>query len=49
MEQPKEPETTQQKPPKPPTPPVDAKKKPREDSARLKGEADVETGQHALE
>jgi hypothetical protein len=49
LEQPKEPETTQQKPPKPPKPPVDAKKKPREDSARLKGEADVETGQHALE
>jgi hypothetical protein len=46
------PETTQQKPPKPlkppkpprpPKPPVDAKKKPREDSARLQGEADVET------
>ena len=39
-------ETTQQKPPKalkPPKPPVDAKKKPREDSARLQGEADVET------
>ena len=42
-------ETTQQKPPKalkppkPPKPPVDARKKPREDSARLEGEADVET------
>lgn len=51
LEQPKEPihETTQQKPPKalkppkPPKPPADAKKKPREDSARHKGEADVET------
>ena len=51
LEQPKEPvhETTQQKPPKalkppkPPKPPADAKKKPREDSARHKGHADVET------
>ena len=52
LEQPKESihEATQQKPPKalkppkPPKPPKpDAKKKPREDSARLKGEADVET------
>ena len=50
LEQPKEPiqGTTQQKPPKalkppkPPKPPADARKKPREDSARLKGEADVE-------
>ena len=31
------------KPPKPPKPPADAKKKPREDGARLKGEADVKT------
>ena len=54
LEQPKERshETTQQKPPKalkppkpprPPKPPVDAKKTPREESARLQGEADVET------
>jgi hypothetical protein len=48
LEQPKESihDATQQKPPKtlkPPKPPADAKKKPREESARLKGEADVET------
>jgi hypothetical protein len=54
LEPPKEPihETTHQKPPKalkppkpprPPKPPVDATKKPGEESARLKGEADVET------
>ena len=29
--------------PKPPKPPADAKKRPREDSARHKGETDVET------
>ena len=54
LEQPKERshETTQQKPPKAlkppkppkaPKPPVEAKKTLREDSARLKGEADVES------
>ena len=51
LDPPKEPvhETTRQKPPKalkppkPPKPPADARKKPGEDSARPKGEADVET------
>jgi hypothetical protein len=42
-------ETTQQKPPKalkppkPPKPPKEARKKPREDRAGLKGDADAET------
>jgi hypothetical protein len=49
LEQAKEPgqESTRQRPPKalkPPRPPKpDVRKKPREDSARLKGDADVET------
>ena len=51
LEQQKDPihDTTQPKPPKalkpprPPKPPVDARKKLREDSARPKGDADVET------
>jgi putative endonuclease len=55
LEQPKDPiqDTAPQKPPKPPKPPrppkppkppAEARKKPREESARLKGDADAETG-----